>query len=232
MCSSEAGTTRRSVRISTPCTRRFSRPDEFGKVVPWLMLHREGLSVLVHPSTGDGYGDHMERSLWLGERACSSTKRRCDAVNKSLDKDMKRLHSAKDPLMIGHLKNVLATVRHQVRGAQESTLISAAGELPPVECWPELWVVDDETFGRARVDSQENPGAAPSGEKTVGLASAAAKRSRANSPNVGTAAGTAPGAKRSAVARPISPRWRQTLTQDLRILQFTTRRFHGIPPTG
>ena len=42
--------------------------DEFGKVVPWLMLNREGLSVLVHPSTGDGYGDHLERSLWLGER--------------------------------------------------------------------------------------------------------------------------------------------------------------------
>lgn len=43
-------------------------PDEFGRVVPWLMLHREGLSVLVHPSTGDGYGDHIERSLWLGPR--------------------------------------------------------------------------------------------------------------------------------------------------------------------
>ena len=43
-------------------------PDEFAKVVPWLMLHREGLSVLVHPSTGDSYGDHLERSLWLGTR--------------------------------------------------------------------------------------------------------------------------------------------------------------------
>jgi DOPA 4,5-dioxygenase len=32
------------------------------------MLNREGLSVLVHPSTGDGYGDHLERSLWLGDR--------------------------------------------------------------------------------------------------------------------------------------------------------------------
>ena len=42
--------------------------EEFGKIVPWLMLHREGLSVLVHPSTGDSYGDHLERSLWLGER--------------------------------------------------------------------------------------------------------------------------------------------------------------------
>jgi len=36
--------------------------------VPWLMLHREGLSVLVHPSTGDGHGDHLVRSLWLGEK--------------------------------------------------------------------------------------------------------------------------------------------------------------------
>lgn len=43
-------------------------PEEFGKVVPWLMLNREGLSVLVHPSTGEGYSDHMVRSLWLGNR--------------------------------------------------------------------------------------------------------------------------------------------------------------------
>ena len=32
------------------------------------MLNREGLSILVRPSTGDGYGDHLERSLWLGEK--------------------------------------------------------------------------------------------------------------------------------------------------------------------
>ena len=62
------GTTRPLGRISTPCTRRFFRRTNSARVVPWLMLHREGLSVLVHPSTGDGYGDHMERSLWLGER--------------------------------------------------------------------------------------------------------------------------------------------------------------------
>jgi Putative prokaryotic signal transducing protein len=62
---------------------------------------------------------------------------------------MKRLHSAKDPLMIGHLKNVLATFGIKCI-ARNSDLISAAGELPPVECWPELWVVDDEKFARAR----------------------------------------------------------------------------------
>jgi aromatic ring-cleaving dioxygenase len=41
--------------------------DEFARVVPWLMLNRQGLTVLVHPSTGDSYGDHLDRSLWLGE---------------------------------------------------------------------------------------------------------------------------------------------------------------------
>ncbi|HWO43796.1 MAG TPA: DOPA 4,5-dioxygenase family protein [Candidatus Eisenbacteria bacterium] len=41
-------------------------PEDFGSVVPWLMQHREGLTVLVHPSTGESFRDHMERSLWLG----------------------------------------------------------------------------------------------------------------------------------------------------------------------
>jgi len=43
-------------------------PEQFGKVVPWLMLNREGLNILVHPETGDDVGDHTERSLWLGEK--------------------------------------------------------------------------------------------------------------------------------------------------------------------
>ncbi len=41
-------------------------PEEFARVVPWLMLHREGLSILVHPLTGDDYEDHATHSLWLG----------------------------------------------------------------------------------------------------------------------------------------------------------------------
>ncbi|NJR58334.1 MAG: 4,5-dioxygenase [Cyanobacteria bacterium CRU_2_1] len=43
-------------------------PNQFGKVVPWLMLHREGLDILIHPETGDDVGDHTDRSLWLGEK--------------------------------------------------------------------------------------------------------------------------------------------------------------------
>jgi aromatic ring-cleaving dioxygenase len=59
---------------------RFS-PEEFGQVVPWLMFHRDGLSVLVHPDTGDRVGDHTERALWLGERLALNVEflRRLDA---------------------------------------------------------------------------------------------------------------------------------------------------------
>ena len=43
-------------------------PDQFGKVVPWLMLNREGLDILIHPETGDDVADHTKHSLWLGEK--------------------------------------------------------------------------------------------------------------------------------------------------------------------
>ena len=39
---------------------------EFPKLVPWLMLNRGGLNVLVHPQTGDAYEDHAVHALWLG----------------------------------------------------------------------------------------------------------------------------------------------------------------------
>lgn len=40
--------------------------DEFQHVVPWLMLNRAGLDVLVHPLTDDMYDDHSVYALWLG----------------------------------------------------------------------------------------------------------------------------------------------------------------------
>ena len=43
-------------------------PVEFSRVVPWLMLNRQGLTILVHPDSGYGHaGDHARRALWLGE---------------------------------------------------------------------------------------------------------------------------------------------------------------------
>ena len=42
-------------------------PEQFATVVPWLMLNRSGLSVLVHPTTDDAVADHDTSSLWMGE---------------------------------------------------------------------------------------------------------------------------------------------------------------------
>ena len=39
---------------------------EFQKIVPWLMLNREGLDVLVHPLTESSYDDHSKNAMWLG----------------------------------------------------------------------------------------------------------------------------------------------------------------------
>jgi aromatic ring-cleaving dioxygenase len=41
---------------------------KFNRIVPWLMLNRRGLDVLVHPNTGDAYEDHATHALWLGNK--------------------------------------------------------------------------------------------------------------------------------------------------------------------
>ena len=41
--------------------------DQFARIVPWLMLNRRGLDVLVHPETGDDLADHTRHALWLGQ---------------------------------------------------------------------------------------------------------------------------------------------------------------------
>ena len=43
----------------------FETP-EFQNLVPWLMLNREGLDVLVHPLTESSYNDHTANAMWLG----------------------------------------------------------------------------------------------------------------------------------------------------------------------
>lgn len=42
------------------------KPDQFQPVVEWLMLHRDGLDVLVHPLTLDAVADHSSYAIWLG----------------------------------------------------------------------------------------------------------------------------------------------------------------------
>ncbi|KAK6354441.1 hypothetical protein TWF730_008846 [Orbilia blumenaviensis] len=43
-------------------------PEQFGAFIPWLMIHRGPLSILVHPNTGNELHDHTVGAVWLGEK--------------------------------------------------------------------------------------------------------------------------------------------------------------------
>ena len=60
---------------------------------------------------------------------------------------MKKLTSADSLITINHYKNLLASegIPSEIRNEH---LGSIMGEMPFVETWPELWVVNDLDFGR------------------------------------------------------------------------------------
>lgn len=43
------------------------KPIDFGTFVPWVMLHQNGLKMMIHPLTGQDYEDHIERAFWFDE---------------------------------------------------------------------------------------------------------------------------------------------------------------------
>jgi len=42
-------------------------PELFDALVPWLMVNRNGLTIFLHPNTGDDLTDHRDYPLWMGE---------------------------------------------------------------------------------------------------------------------------------------------------------------------
>lgn len=42
------------------------RHDLLASFLPWLMLNRDGLTILLHPETGDPYADHTDHAVWFG----------------------------------------------------------------------------------------------------------------------------------------------------------------------
>ncbi len=61
---------------------------------------------------------------------------------------MKRVYSAEHGLMTDHIMDIL-----QEEGIicmiKNLNLSGALGELPPIECWPEVWILEDEDYDRA-----------------------------------------------------------------------------------
>jgi len=72
-----------------------------------------------------------------------------------------RVYSNPNLAMVGHFKNILENygIVCEIRGENRNV---AAGEIPPIECWPELWVIDESQIEQAKQIISE---ALKSGEK-------------------------------------------------------------------
>lgn len=59
------------------------------------------------------------------------------------------VYSSPDLSMVGHLKNTLEAhgIACQIRGEIRGGLV---GELPPIECWPELWIMNTSQAEQAK----------------------------------------------------------------------------------
>ncbi len=42
-------------------------PPLFAEFVPWLMLNSGGLSIFIHPNTGDADADHYRNAIWINQ---------------------------------------------------------------------------------------------------------------------------------------------------------------------
>ena len=40
--------------------------DQFAQITPWLALNRDGLTIFIHPDTGDDLKDHRDHAIWMG----------------------------------------------------------------------------------------------------------------------------------------------------------------------
>ena len=62
---------------------------------------------------------------------------------------MKRVYTAPNAMLAGHIQVVLE--QHGISAFLRNVfLIGGAGELPPNECFPEVWIVENHEYERAR----------------------------------------------------------------------------------
>ncbi len=79
---------------------------------------------------------------------------------------MRKIHTAESLIEIAHLRNVLvaAGIACQIRNDR---LMGALGEIPFVDCWPELWLENerDALTAKGLIDTELRP-AVPSADWT------------------------------------------------------------------
>ena len=61
---------------------------------------------------------------------------------------MKKVYSSPDTLFLGHLRNLLENEGIPCTVLKEH-LTGILGGLPPIECWAELWILDELLYNRA-----------------------------------------------------------------------------------
>lgn len=78
---------------------------------------------------------------------------------------MKRLYASHNPVLLQQLSEDLAGVGIETFSRNMSMTGQAAGELPPIVCWPEIWVRNDgdleaaQKIVREKLAALEQPGA-------------------------------------------------------------------------
>lgn len=89
---------------------------------------------------------------------------------------MKKVYSADNLPMSGYIKSLLESCEIECV-LKNQNLAGAMGELPPIECWPEVWVLDDEDYDDALrivnsaisdADSSNESWLCPCGERIEG----------------------------------------------------------------
>lgn len=72
---------------------------------------------------------------------------------------MKKLYTAESLIEVAHLKNILENAGIQCQ-LKNDRLMGALGEIPFLECWPQIWV-NDSDLSRARAILDEVLAPAP-----------------------------------------------------------------------
>ena len=77
---------------------------------------------------------------------------------------MKKVYGSHDPIQIAQLRSLLEA-NHIECITRNDFLMGGAGELPVMETWPELWVLDNARYAQAlaliEAYQQESPAGAP-----------------------------------------------------------------------